>query len=152
MEQKHIHVGATGLLFESGKLLLGRRADNDDHLPGMWCSPGGGIDFGEKIAEAVEREFYEETGMKVAASSMYKDSQESVRPDEGKHTMLHFRRVFCKPGSADPKPLDGFSDVRWFNMEELAIMVETNQITPMTGWGIIAFMQDIGLRNFLTRK
>ena len=50
----------SGILHNSGKILLQRRADR-----GTWGLPGGAIELGESAAEALVREFYEETGIKV---------------------------------------------------------------------------------------
>jgi ADP-ribose pyrophosphatase YjhB (NUDIX family) len=61
-KQGTIRLGCSAVLFdESGQnVLLTRRADN-----GEWCLPGGGIEPGESMAEACEREFFEETRLKV---------------------------------------------------------------------------------------
>jgi len=54
-------VGASTIIFNAeGKVLLTRRADN-----GLWCAPGGHLDFGETIEEACIREIKEETGLDV---------------------------------------------------------------------------------------
>ncbi|MFN8446915.1 MAG: NUDIX domain-containing protein [Caldilineaceae bacterium] len=54
--------GCAGILFDekSERILLTRRTDN-----GRWCLPGGRMEVGEGIAEACEREFWEETGLRV---------------------------------------------------------------------------------------
>ena len=49
-----------GILSQSGKILLQKRADK-----GTWSLPGGAIELGESAVEALVREFYEETGLKV---------------------------------------------------------------------------------------
>lgn len=54
-------VGANAVILnEAGEILLTRRADN-----GMWCLPGGHMDFGEMLAETAVRETLEETGLHV---------------------------------------------------------------------------------------
>jgi 8-oxo-dGTP pyrophosphatase MutT (NUDIX family) len=45
---------------DPGRILLQRRADC-----GLWGFPGGGQDLGESAAQAVVRETYEETGLRV---------------------------------------------------------------------------------------
>jgi 8-oxo-dGTP pyrophosphatase MutT (NUDIX family) len=47
------------------KILLTRRSDN-----GKWCLPGGGMEPGESAAEAVEREVFEETGVRVRVTRL----------------------------------------------------------------------------------
>ena len=49
-----------GILSQSGKILLQKRADK-----GTWGLPGGAIELGESALEALVREFYEETGINV---------------------------------------------------------------------------------------
>jgi ADP-ribose pyrophosphatase YjhB (NUDIX family) len=60
--QGAIRPGCAGILFDARreKVLLTRRADN-----GQWCLPSGGVEPGETVAEACEREVWEETGLRV---------------------------------------------------------------------------------------
>lgn len=44
-----------------GHVLLGRRADS-----GEWGLPGGNVEIGESVVEALRREVHEETGLEVA--------------------------------------------------------------------------------------
>ena len=54
-------VGANAIIFnEAGQTLLTRRADN-----GLWCVPGGHLDFDEDIRQTAVREALEETGLRV---------------------------------------------------------------------------------------
>ena len=55
------HVVGLVLRKESRILLLKRRAD--DYLPHMWEIPGGHLDPGENLADALRRELLEETGL-----------------------------------------------------------------------------------------
>jgi ADP-ribose pyrophosphatase YjhB (NUDIX family) len=57
-------LGCSATLFDerSDKVLLTRRADN-----GRWCLPSGAVEAGESVAEACEREVWEETGLRVEA-------------------------------------------------------------------------------------
>lgn len=50
----------TAIVRSNGKILLMQRADN-----GRWSMPGGSIDPGEHPAQAVAREVWEETGLRV---------------------------------------------------------------------------------------
>lgn len=57
-----LRAGCSAAIFDEKreKVLLTQRADN-----GRWCLPGGGMESGESVAEACEREVWEETGLKV---------------------------------------------------------------------------------------
>jgi 8-oxo-dGTP diphosphatase len=51
----------------SGRLLLIRRAHDPGR--GLWSLPGGRVEAGESLAQAVEREVREETGLDVTAAA-----------------------------------------------------------------------------------
>ena len=58
-----LRVRVCGLLQEDGLVLLVNHA-----LPGRsawWAPPGGGVEFGELLEDALRREFEEETNLKV---------------------------------------------------------------------------------------
>jgi 8-oxo-dGTP pyrophosphatase MutT (NUDIX family) len=59
--QGEVRVGCSALLFDERRerVFLTQRTDN-----GMWCLPGGRVDPGESVEEAVLRELLEETGLR----------------------------------------------------------------------------------------
>ena len=60
-KQGKIRLGCSAAIFdEQGRVLLTKRQDN-----GQWCLPSGGVEPGESVAEACEREVFEETGLSV---------------------------------------------------------------------------------------
>ena len=87
-----LRLGCSAAVFdEQGRILLTRRADN-----GQWCLPGGRMESGESVAEACEREVFEETGLRVRVTRLvgvysYPD-QLVVYPDGNKAQIvaLHF--------------------------------------------------------------
>ncbi len=62
---------AGGALVLDNKILLVRRLDTKKHMPGLWEIPGGKIEEFEDVAACAEREFFEETGLKVKALYPY---------------------------------------------------------------------------------
>ena len=90
--QGKLRLGCSAAIFdEHGRIFLTRRTDN-----GQWCLPGGGMDAGESVAEACEREVWEETGLRVCVKRLvgvYSHSDQLVvYPDGNKaHIVaLHF--------------------------------------------------------------
>jgi 8-oxo-dGTP diphosphatase len=54
-------IGVNALIFEEGRVLLAHRRDID-----WWNLPGGGMELGETVEDAIRREVREETGLEVA--------------------------------------------------------------------------------------
>ncbi|CAA0096264.1 8-oxo-dGTP diphosphatase [Zhongshania aliphaticivorans] len=65
---KRVHV-AVGVIFNSqGQILIARR-HNDAHQGGLWEFPGGKVESGETVCEALGRELHEELGITIQSSS-----------------------------------------------------------------------------------
>ena len=60
-----IRVRVCGLLVQDNKLLLARHTAAFGEGV-FWSPPGGGVEYGERMKECLEREFLEETGLQVA--------------------------------------------------------------------------------------
>jgi mutator protein MutT len=58
-------VGVGGVVICEDRVLLVRRGK--EPLRGRWVVPGGTVELGESLADAVVREIHEETGIQVAA-------------------------------------------------------------------------------------
>ena len=58
-------IGVYAVILHDGRVLLALR-DNID----WWNLPGGGMESGETVDEAVRREVYEETGLEVAVERL----------------------------------------------------------------------------------
>ena len=55
----------TGIIKFHDEFLSVQRSKNDDFMPGAWEFPGGNIEEGETIIEALKREVFEETGISI---------------------------------------------------------------------------------------
>ena len=88
-KQGKLRLGCSAVLFDADrtKVLLTRRTDN-----GQWCLPGGMVESGESVAEACEREVFEETRLKVRVARLtgiYSDpNQVIVYPDGNKNHVV----------------------------------------------------------------
>lgn len=65
---KQIHVVAAVLSDARGRILLTQRGEGRD-LAGLWEFPGGKLEVGETVAQALQRELHEELGIDIGADA-----------------------------------------------------------------------------------
>ncbi|MEQ9467116.1 MAG: NUDIX hydrolase [Ekhidna sp.] len=63
--EEKVRVRVCGILQENGKTLL-LKHDSIGPAGYLWSPPGGGVEFGESLAETLKKEFLEETNLTVA--------------------------------------------------------------------------------------
>lgn len=66
-EAAPVHVVAAALIDADGRVLLAQRPEGK-HLAGYWEFPGGKVEPGETPVQALQREIFEEVGVRVAAA------------------------------------------------------------------------------------
>jgi 8-oxo-dGTP diphosphatase len=64
-EKKPLGVAGKAIIRRNGKILLLQRSVTNEFEPGLWEFPGGKINFGENLIEALRREVREEVGLPV---------------------------------------------------------------------------------------
>ena len=105
-------------MFDGCRVLLVKRAASP--AKGLWSIPGGKLRRGETLAEAVERELHEETGLKVRARELVAVYERLPRPDEGEcgrhFVVLDF---LCQACRGTPRAGDDAAEVGWFEIDEL---------------------------------
>jgi len=100
------------------RVLLIRRGQPP--LLGEWSLPGGVLECGETLCEAVVREAREETGLEVEACEMLGVYERVIRSAEGR-VRYHYVLVdfLCRPVGGDLRAGSDAADVRWFSRDEL---------------------------------
>ncbi|MCP4598130.1 Nudix family hydrolase [Neptuniibacter sp.] len=66
MGNKIVHVAAAAIRNADRQILIAKRPD-DKHQGGLWEFPGGKVEPGEPVVEALQRELHEELGIDVIA-------------------------------------------------------------------------------------
>lgn len=69
-----MRIGAAGIIINDKKLLLIQRSEIHKNFPKYWACPGGGIENGETLEMAVDREVKEEVGLKFVPTALFMKS------------------------------------------------------------------------------
>src|SRR5438093_13757333 len=79
----YIGVGVGAIIVdERGRLFLARRGPSAKNERGLWEFPGGSVEFGERLADALRREIREEYGVEIEVGELL-DVVDHILPDEG---------------------------------------------------------------------
>ena len=94
-------IRVAGLLIHQGSILMVEQGRGDDRY---WLLPGGGVQFGETLADALRRELREELGMRVGVQRLVA-IVESISPDPeyAKH-VVHLVFEISAPTEDLPEP------------------------------------------------
>lgn len=106
-------IGAGAAVFKDEKILLIKRHDT-----GLWAYPGGLVEVGETLAEATERELWEETRIRGQATRLIGIFDSRKWKSQVKAHMYH---ALFLVESADPSPevTSEATEVGFFSEEDL---------------------------------
>ncbi|MBQ1256958.1 MAG: (deoxy)nucleoside triphosphate pyrophosphohydrolase [Clostridia bacterium] len=104
-----------GILMHEGKIMAARRKPGGSESL-KWEFPGGKVENGETPEKALERELYEELGIRTETGRIY-DCR--IRWGEERTIVLLF--YFTKLVSGTPRAIDA-SDVGFFDISELSAL------------------------------
>jgi mutator protein MutT len=109
-------VGA--IVFKQDSVLLIQRGKAP--ALGKWSIPGGAVNLGESLEDAVMRELQEETGLTVRPMRIGKVVDRIFRDEEGR-VQYHFVIVdyLCEVLEGEPQPRSDAAAVGYFKITEL---------------------------------
>jgi len=112
-------VAVSAAIVRDGKLLVVRRARPPAH--GLYTMPGGVVEAGETLEEAVVREVREETSLAISPVALAGFRETIVRDDKGR-VERHFV-ILCFAArwrAGEPILNEELSEARWLDPAELA--------------------------------
>jgi len=126
----YIGVGVGALIVDDqGRLFLSRRGSKAKNERGLWEFPGGSVEFGEKLVDALRREMREEYGLEIQVGELL-DVVDHILPEEEQHWVSP--AFICTITSGEPRILEPekCSEIGWFSPdqmpEELTLITRIN--------------------------
>ena len=123
-------LGVGALIFDRDRILLVERGK--EPLKGYWSLPGGVLETGETLAEAVTREVREETGLETEAVSVLEIFERIIR-DAGGLPEYHYVLVdyICRITGGTLRAADDASRVEWVSRDRLPAYRITTGTLPV---------------------
>ena len=120
-------VGVGAVVLDGERVLLIRRG----HAPlkGQWSLPGGGVEVGETLEQAIAREVLEETGLVVEVGPMVEVLDRISRDADGR-VDYHFVLIdfVCRPDGGVLRSASDAEDAAWVALRDLA----QYEVAPVT--------------------
>lgn len=112
-------VGVGAIIIDQDRVLLVKRGQAP--LAGNWSIPGGALELGETLRQAVIREALEETGLTVEAGELLGVYDRIVQDAEGRpryhYVLIDF---LCRKTAGELHAAGDAADARWFTRSDLA--------------------------------
>jgi 8-oxo-dGTP diphosphatase len=129
-------LAVSATIYRDGRILLVRRARD----PGrdLFSLPGGVVEAGETLAEAVMREVREETGLTVAPVQLAGHREVIVRDAEGR-VERHFviLSFACRWRAGEATLSDEVAETRWVAPNDLADLRTTSGLAEIIAAALV---------------
>jgi 8-oxo-dGTP diphosphatase len=111
-------VGVGAVIIDGERVLLVQRAH--EPLKGEWSLPGGAVDVGETLHEAVRREIREETGLEVHVGPVV-EVLDRIHHTEDGPVEFHFVLIdyLCTVAGGTMACSSDAADARWVPIDDL---------------------------------
>jgi mutator protein MutT len=120
-------VGVGAIMLEGDRILMAQRGKQP--LKGWWSLPGGALEIGELLADAVRREVREETGLEIEPLGVLEIFERIMRDAQGVPE-YHYVLIdyICRVTGGELAAGDDVCKVEWVRRRDLPAM----QITEGT--------------------
>jgi len=115
----YIGVGVGAIIIDKeSRLFLARRGLKAKNKRGLWEFPGGSVEFGETLAQALQREIQEEYGIEISVGKLV-DVVDHILPQENQHWVSP--TYICKITSGHPRIREPEKciEIGWFHIDQV---------------------------------
>jgi 8-oxo-dGTP diphosphatase len=124
-----VRIRVMGLCWQGESLLLVRHAMGNRDL---WAPPGGGVEFGEHLEDALKREFLEETGLIVSVEKFLFGCEFVQKPLHAIELFFEVSRISGQLKTGDDPELPIIRSVQFLSSHDI------QRISPASLHGILA--------------
>ena len=119
-------LGVGAIICDGSRIALVRR--NREPSRGRWSFPGGVVELGETVRDAVYREALEETGLEVEVGELV-GIFDRIQHDQAERIQYHYVILdfLARPVGGSLWPGDDAGDARWVGLAELDELDVTEQ-------------------------
>ena len=115
----YIGVGVGAIIVDrQGRVFLAKRGAKAQNERGLWEFPGGAVEFGETLRDALKREIQEEYGITIQVGDLLTVT-DHILPDEKQHWVSPSYLctvVAGTPTIIEPEKCD---EIGWFALEDI---------------------------------
>ena len=117
--QDYIGVGVGAMVFNhQNQVFLAQRGPQARNEKGCWEFPGGRVEFGERLADALRREFLEEYGLQIEVLALLCVTDHMISAEDQHWVSPTFlaRHVAGIPQILEPEKCTA---IGWFSLDDL---------------------------------
>ncbi len=119
-EHRFIRVSVYAVLIKNDQVLLCRLSEQLGLDAGRWTLPGGGIEFGEPIIEALYREVKEETGLLIEFESWLTVSEDTFTNSQNSTQVIRLIALARVVSGELQYEIDGSTDMaQWHPLDSV---------------------------------
>ncbi|PZA09884.1 NUDIX hydrolase [Rhodopseudomonas palustris] len=127
-QPRHPQLAVSAAIFRDGRLLLARRARAP--AKGLYSLPGGRVEFGETLEQAVAREVAEETALSIEIVGLA--GRREVVPSPASAAGHYVIMVFAaRWAGGEPQLNEELEDARWIDPADLATFSTTEGLAEL---------------------
>lgn len=123
-KENKIVVVVKGVILHEGRILIVKRAADDEVGRDTWETVGGKIEFGEDLETALTREVEEETGLNVTVIKILYAT--AFKTDPARQVVI--LTYLCKSNTKEILLSAEHSDFKWATKEQLKIFLPSEII------------------------
>jgi mutator protein MutT len=114
-----VGVGAV-IVDHEGKVFLAKRGREARNETGKWEFPGGSVEFGETLEQAIVREVIEEYGFTIQAQELL-DVVDHLIPAENQHWVSPTFICKVKSGTPSIREPHKCDEIGWFALDQIPV-------------------------------